>query len=100
MSTLEDFVNEQSYLLFFLLEITKEELLLWKENGIEACENGQAPQSFTYFSKCVSQLSVVNDRAERHIKLIQDFIGGQTSGYSSGIALQNCPKNIYLLSTT
>jgi len=74
MSTLEDFVNEQSYLLFFLHEIIKEEHLLWKEKGIEAFENGQAPQSFTYFSKCVSQLSVVNDRAERHIKLIQDFI--------------------------
>jgi hypothetical protein len=65
MSVLEDFVNEQSYLLFQLLDITKEELLHWKEKGIAACENGGASKSFTYFSKCVSQLAVVNDRAER-----------------------------------
>ena len=73
-SKLEDFVNEQSYLLFLLLEISKKEILLWKEKGIDACENEEFSQSFTYFSKCVRALAVVNDRAERHIKLIQDFI--------------------------
>jgi len=75
MSALEDFINEQSYLLFLLLDISREEIQLWQEKGIEACENRGASQSFTYFSKCVTQLAVVNDRAERHIKLIQDFIG-------------------------
>jgi hypothetical protein len=73
-SKLDDFVNDQSYLLFLLLDISKKELLLWKEKGIEACENEQTSQSFTYFSKCVRTLAVVNDRAERHIKLIQDFV--------------------------
>jgi hypothetical protein len=75
MSSLDDFVTEQSYLLFWLLGITKEDLLLWKEKGIEACESDGASQSFNYFSKCASQLAVVNDQAERHIKLIQDCIG-------------------------
>ena len=50
MSTLDDFVNEQSYLLFLLLDINKEELLFWKEKGIEACENHGMSMSFNYFS--------------------------------------------------
>ncbi len=74
MSTLDNFVNEQSYLLFLLLDITKQKLIFCKEKGIEACEDHGMSKSFNYFSQCVSQLSVINDHAERHIKLIQDFI--------------------------
>ena len=48
-SKVEDFVNEQSYLLFLLLEVSKKEILLWKEKSIDACENEEVSQSLLTF---------------------------------------------------
>ena len=66
LSSLADFVTEQSYLFLIYMGFTKEDVVSWKESGSD---------TFCDFAIAVKQLAVVNDRAERHIRLVQDFIG-------------------------
>nr|XP_047127087.1 uncharacterized protein LOC124808057 isoform X1 [Hydra vulgaris] len=72
---LSHFVSQESYLFFFHLSITKDDILAWKEEGMSNLERNLNNRSFKTFMSSVHQLAVVNDRAERHIKLIQDYIG-------------------------
>ena len=74
-SKLKRFISDQSYLLLHQLNISQEEITLWVNLGIDELEAGSKhSNSWNYFQKCILQTGVVNDRAERHIRLIQDFI--------------------------
>lgn len=65
---LEDLVSEQSYLFFCHLGLTKTDISLW--NLIEF-EHGTVNGNYDKFKSAVNNLSVVNDSAERHIRLVQ-----------------------------
>ena len=68
MSSLEDFVSEQSYLYFSKLKIEKKDIENWN------FELTNCHSTYTKFKHAVNNTAVVNDRAERHIILVQDFI--------------------------
>lgn len=70
--SLSDFVDSSSRLIFNILNFDKEKIewMLLPPN----MWNLMTP--FKEFSKFVSNLPVVNDAAERNVKLMQDFIAG------------------------
>lgn len=67
LSELADFVNEESWLNFKYLNISKETVESWVKDKIDNV-------SYHEFQSQIGNLAVVNDRAERHTRLIQDFI--------------------------
>ena len=70
LSNLDDFVSQESFLFFNKLGISKQEIENWDVDHIDKSS------TFTKFVDAVKNVAVVNDRAERHIRLVQDFIRG------------------------
>ena len=69
MSVLSDFVTEESWLIFTYLGISREMIKTWIDDNFNVSN-----VSYTNFQNQVANLAVVNDRAERHIRLVQDFV--------------------------
>ena len=68
---LVDLIGPESWMIFSLLNITKEEVESWTED--------MNKESFQQFSEFTKKLTVVNDCSERNIRLIQDFIDSHKS---------------------
>ena len=68
-SKLEDFVGYQSWHLFQIIGISKQEVTEWLSGELEDKE------TFKKFKEFVLQLHTTNDCAERNVKLIQDYYG-------------------------
>lgn len=68
LSSISDFVTEESYLFFNLMNIEKDTIMTWKRDSL-------VNESYSNFCSYIKAMAVVNDRAERHIRLVQDFIG-------------------------
>ena len=67
-SKLEDFIGEDSWFIFVVLNIPKHEVGAWLDGDLED------HVSFRTFSQFIRGLHSTNDCAERNIKLIQDFV--------------------------
>ena len=67
---LGDFLTEESWLIFNLLEQSKTECK-WM---LYPCENWPLDPYYSIFQKFVKQVAVVNDASERAIKLIQETV--------------------------
>lgn len=87
-SQLSDFVSDQSYLLFHHLGWNINDILDLKKSGYHS-------ESALYgkFRTQISQLEVTNVSAERHIRLIQDFIKSAHSEDKLQDTLQVVKKN-------
>ena len=67
-SQLADFVGENSWQLFHILGISKEEVINWVSGNLEDS------LSYIMFKDFVLKLHSTNDCSERNVKLIQDFV--------------------------
>ena len=70
---LPELISEQSYLLFEHFNISRASIKEWHNNSLNTIDVLNHPQLLD-FIVWIKNISVVNDGAERNIKLIQDFI--------------------------
>ena len=67
---LANFINRRSFLLLDHLSWTKEDLLVFDS----PCDQWQENQKFQELCKVIDGMAVVNDNAERTMKMIKDYV--------------------------
>ena len=70
-STLPNLVGPESWILFDIVNVSKEDVYQWIKGDSGSWENLESYRKFVQF---VKNMQVTNDCAERNIRLIQDFV--------------------------
>ena len=70
---LPELISEQSYLLFKHFKISRASIKEWLNNSLNTIDVFNHPQLLDFIA-WIKNISVVNDGAERNIKLIKDFL--------------------------